>query len=254
MIYTRHILAQGGMPMAKTLIYPIGKSRSCYYCTKLLKAAGLSLIDHPSPEVTHLLLDIPSKPCIELDQILSMLPPTTQVIGGNLNLTENPSWDLLQDENYLTQNAAITAHCAIKVALPCLDTTISDTPTLIIGWGRIGKCLAQLLRSMNCPVTVAARNQSQRAMLSALGYPVQDAGNLNLKGFRLLFNTAPEPILSEQELSPYPNLTKIDLASYPGLTGKDVIFARGLPGIHAPESSGKLQAKTILCYLKEDHS
>ena len=39
---------------------------------------------------------------------------------------------------------------------------------------------------------------------------------------------------------------KIDLASEKGLGGEDVIWARGLPGIHAPESSGRLIAETCL--------
>ena len=153
----------------------------------------------------------------------------------------------------MAQNAAITAHCAIKIAQPYLKTTFPDTPTLIIGWGRIGKCLSKLLKAMDCPVTVAARNPAHRATLRALGYGAQDTAHLSLKGYKLLFNTAPEPILTQSQLLPYPDLIKIELASHPGLSGSDVISARGLPGIHAPETSGKLQFETITRYLKEDH-
>ena len=181
-----------------------------------------------------------------------MLPENVTVIGGNLNLSEWNVWDLLKDEIYLAQNAAITAHCALKAALPYLSTTLPDTPTLIIGCGRIGKCLAALLKSMGCPVTVAARKQSHRAMLKALGFQAQDTESLNLQGFRLLINTVPEPILSQIQLQPYPDLVKIELASHPGLQGNDIIAARGLPGIHAAETSGKLQFETILRYLKEE--
>jgi hypothetical protein len=44
---------------------------------------------------------------------------------------------------------------------------------------------------------------------------------------------------------------KIDLASQPGIGGNDVIWARGLPGKNAPESSGKLIAQTVLRKLEE---
>jgi hypothetical protein len=46
---------------------------------------------------------------------------------------------------------------------------------------------------------------------------------------------------------------KIELASSPGLEGDDVIEALGLPGKYAPETSGKLIARTILrlCAGKE---
>jgi hypothetical protein len=43
----------------------------------------------------------------------------------------------------------------------------------------------------------------------------------------------------------------IDLASRQGIDHEDVIIARGLPGIHFPESSGILIAKTFLQYYKE---
>ena len=39
---------------------------------------------------------------------------------------------------------------------------------------------------------------------------------------------------------------KIELASKAGMVGDDIIPARGLPGIHMPESSGELIAKTFL--------
>ena len=240
--------------MQKALFYPIGKSQSSIHCTRLLQQYGVPLIDHPSPDVTHLLLDVPTKPSDTLTSTLSMLPLSITVIGGNLQLPDIKVWDLLRDETYLSQNAAITAHCALKTALPHLSTTLSDTPTLIIGWGRIGKCLGKLLKSMGCPVTVAARKESHRSILRALGYQTQNTENLNLHSFRLLFNTVPETVISENQLLPYPDLIKIDLASRPGLEGKDIITARGLPGIHAPETSGKLQFETILRYLKEDQT
>ena len=42
---------------------------------------------------------------------------------------------------------------------------------------------------------------------------------------------------------------KIDLASCPGMDAPDVIWARGLPGKDAPETSGELIARTILRLL-----
>lgn len=236
--------------MQKPLIYPIGNTQAIQHAVILLAKAGVPLIDHPSPEVTHLLLDI--RPGCEPGEILRMLPPSTIVIGGDLNLNNYRVWDFLRDPDYLALNAAITAHCALKTALSHLNTTLPDTPTLILGWGRIGKCLAQLLQRMGCPVTVAARKESDRAMLKALGYQTQGTASLTLRGFQLLFNTSPEPILSAADLAPYPELIKIDLASTPGIAGPDILVARGLPGKCAPGSSGKLIADTILRYLKEE--
>lgn len=237
--------------MEKILLYPIGSSDSCSSASGILKQAGFGIIDHPAPEVTHLLLDVPSNRCHELEKVLRMLPRTITVIGGNLNLEslqEYRKCDLLQDPYYLAQNAAITAECALQAAAPHLHTTFADSPALILGWGRIGKCLAKLLKSMGCSVTVAARKRNDRALLKALGYEAVDFSEISgkLKHYRILFNTVPEFPFSFEG-----SCVAIDLASEPGMAGDSVITARGLPGKYAPESSGRLIAETIFRYYKE---
>lgn len=244
-------------------IFPVGKTAACRYAANFLERSGISLVDHPTPEATHLLLDVPSFAADgtlrgggELEPLLQMLPPDITVVGGNLThpaLQGYEALDLLQDADYLAENAAITADCALRVAAQQLEATFSDSPTLIIGWGRIGKCLGQLLRSMGTDVTIAARKASDRAMLRALDYEAVDIRSLCkiLPKYRLLFNTAPELILDQVDLLDTKHCVKIDLASRPGILGEDVIWARGLPGAYAPESSGQLIAKTLLRLSKE---
>jgi len=115
----------------------------------------------------------------------------------------------------------------------------------VIGWGRIGKCLAQLLKSIGAQVTVAARKESDRVMLKALGYGALDTCELDTTPYRLIFNTVPQMICPD---CPGKGL-KIDLASKLGLGGEDVLWARGLPGKDAPESSGHLIAQTVLRFI-----
>lgn len=229
------------------LLYPIGKTEAVRHAAHILQKSGITLIDHPSPEVTHLLMDIRPGTDENLPYILSMLPQDTTVICGQ-NLPTHKVWNLLMDEIYLARNAAITAHCAIKKAFPYLTATLADTPTLVIGWGRIGKSLARLLRAMDCPVTVAARKEKDRAQLTALGYRTQDTARLRPDAFRLIFNTVPHPVLTDC----HSDCIKIELASTDGMTGSNIITARGLPGQLAPISSGTLIAETILRYLKEE--
>lgn len=250
--------------MDKVLLYSIGCTDSCRYASTLLEKNGYSLTDHPSPEVTHLLLDVPSfdttgalRDGSDLKELLRMLPKSLAIIGGNLNqeyLYDYRKIDLLQDPYYLAKNAAITAECALKVAAPYLKTTFTDSPALILGWGRIGKCLAKLLLAADCPVTVAARKDSDRAMLEALGYRAVDFSQISkiLGQYKLLFNTVPDLPLHSDIMDQWENGVAIDLASYPGMKGKNVIPARGLPGKYAPESSGKLIAETIQRIDKEE--
>lgn len=241
--------------MKPMLIYPAAATEAVRYAVLNLHKEGICTIDHPAPEITHLLLDVPSfasdgKPRngTKLETILERIPPDVTVVGGNLDhpaLSGYKVMDLLKDEYYWAQNAAITADCALRVATPLLKTTFRDTPTLILGWGRIGKCLANLLRGTGAQVIVAARKETDRAMLNALGYEAVDFSHLP-SFCKLVFNTVPG-----QDFGDFPNCVKIDLASQKSLTGEDVVWARGLPGTMVPESSGNLIAKTILRLCKE---
>lgn len=248
------------MYLENRLFYPIGTTSACTYAAAFLQAAGEAMVDHPTPEVTHVLLDVPSfSPGrgVDAEEILRMLPHSVTIIGGQLDqsfLDGYKKIDLLSDEAYLAGNAAITADCALQVAAPLLNCTLQQADALVIGWGRIGKCLAVLLKAIGNDVTVAARKEGDRAILHALGYRTADPGRLSgkLQNTRLIFNTAPEMVLTEAQLKQTKNCVKIDLASRRGLGGDDIIWARGLPGIHAPESAGKLMARTILRKLKEE--
>lgn len=239
-------------------IYPIGSTKGCTYAAKLLAEKGIPVIDHPSPEVTHLMLDVPAfrpdgqlRGGGDLEQVLPMLPPHITILGGNLMCPALEGYrkvDFLQDADYLAQNAAITADCALRLAGNHMAHTFADASALVIGWGRIGKCLSRLLKQVGCAVTVAARSPSDRAMAQALGYEVIAIPEIPkyLPTASLLFNTVPIPILD----TPIPSgCTALELASQPGIPRENTIPAGGLPGRLAPESSGRLIAKTILRWI-----
>ena len=69
--------------------------------------------------------------------------------------------------------------------------------------------------------------------------------------FRLIFNTAPGMMVPAHIAASCQSCLKVDLASVPGIGGADVIQARGLPGLHVPESAGKLIARTVLRLTQE---
>lgn len=243
--------------MKTALLYPAGTTRACVYAAQHFARAGVAIIDHPAPEITHLLLDVPSfspdgaSRCGNLSQLLRMLPPELTVIGGKLHhpaLEGYEKLDLLENESYLAANAALTARCALRLAGERLEVSLFHCPTVVIGWGRIGKCLVRLLRALDADVTVVARNGRDRAMLRALGYPAASVEELDTlaPGTRLLINTAPAPILEGAHLGLWREALKIDLASRQGLLGEDVLWARGLPGVRVPASSGALIAQTVL--------
>ena len=119
---------------------------------------------------------------------------------------------------------------------------------LVIGWGRIGKCLSRLLRQMGANVTVCAKKAKDRNILSAMGYNAVDFHEVDLTDYKVIYNTAPTMVFPTCP----GDALKIDLASRLGLGSPDVIWARGLPGKDAPESSGNLIAKTLIPILRKE--
>lgn len=242
-------------------IYPLGETAACRHSACLLRQQSLPLIDHPSPEVTHLMLDVPSfQPDGQLrcggslEPILRMLPADITILGGNLYtpfLDSYQKFDLLRSEDYLARNAAITADCAIRLIGTKMHSTFSDSPALVIGWGRIGKSLAQKLRRLGCSVTVAARNPKDQSTLSMLGYSAISIEDIpsRLNQFKILFNTVPHAVLNT---SLPDEILALELASSPGIPAEFAIDGRGLPERLAPLSSGKLIAETILHFLRRD--
>ena len=226
--------------MEEILVLPAGTGKAVAWAAEHLRRRGIPLTEQPSAEVTHLLLDVPTK---EIPRgLLAQLPGTVTIAGGNLPDTGHPTLDLLKNETYLASNAAITARCALRVAAEHMERVLEGLQVLVIGRGRIGTCLAGLLAKLGCRVTIAARKKGDRAMAEALGFGSLDIPALaEAQGFDLIFNTVPAPLppLSGPGL-------KIELASAPGLTGEDVIMARGLPGRYAPESAGALMADVLI--------
>ena len=253
----------GVMLLKDILIFPVGISKSCYFASQFLNESGVPLTDHLSPEITHLLLDVPSfneRGLLwdnqNLQKLLTMLPEFVTIIGGNLTpdyLLNYKKIDLLKDVWFQCQNASITAECALQVAANALHTTFPDSPALILGWGRIGKCLSRLLQTIGCQVTVAARKEGDRAMAMATGLDALDYPDIpdKLSHFRILFNTVPIQTIPIPILDAWKDGIKLDLASSPGMVCDKVITARGLPGKYAPESTGKLIAESVKRALTE---
>ena len=235
--------------MKPILIYTAGASPALEFARDELS----DCITEDPECATHLLLPVPSfepdgsvKGGISTEALLRKLPRGIPIIGGNLNhpsLEGHDTLDLLQDPFYVAQNAAITAHCALGMILPKLSVTLSGQRVLILGFGRIGKCLADLLGRIGAKVTVAARKDRDRAMAEALGFESEVPGQCRAADYRVIVNTVPAPLLDAADCAA--NTLLLDLASTRGIAGDRVIWARGLPGKCTPETSGKLIATTL---------
>ena len=247
--------------MEDPVIYCAGTTAAARYAAIALGERGFSVTYEPYSDAQYVLFDVPSlgqddllRGGMPLPELLERIPDKAILLGGNLNhplLSKYRKIDLLKDETYLQENARITAYCALQIISEALAVTIEEAKILVIGWGRIGKILSSLLIRLGADVTIASSDARKIASLRALGTAAIDTGSIHPGEFTAIINTAPAHILSAEALKDCPSATKIDLASVKGLGGTDVVWARGLPGIHAPESSGKLIARCILSHIQE---
>lgn len=228
----------------------VQRSQAIRYAARELDDLGIHVTEKCAPDVTHVLLPVPSFTGGDgyLAHLLAKLPDDVIISGGNLSspLTEGyQAVDFLKDPFYLAENAAITASCAMQMLRERLDD-LEGKQTFVIGWGRIGKCLGQLLREQGARVTIGARKPGDLAMIHALGYQslsLQDA-SAELNRFDVILNTVPVLLFPQAEVKD--GAVVLELASKPGITGPSVIDARGLPGKLAPKESGKLITKTFI--------
>lgn len=216
-----------------------------------LSDLGIPVAFSPDLGCTHLLLPVPSFPLGDsfLPSILDALPDYVIISGGNLTsekLSGYQTIDYLTDPFYLAQNAAITARCAVKLARIRLPTSFQNKRILILGFGRIGKCLCRELGSTGAEIYVAARKDADLALIGALGFHAVSIRNVKkyAEHMDIIFNTVPEMVLPDY--SPKEESIAIELASKPGIGGSNVIPARGLPAKMAPEESGELIARTFI--------
>ena len=174
--------------MSKYIFYPANRSAAVLAAAECLKSKGYGVVDRPCEGVTHLILPVPSfdeagnlKGGGDPEALLRQLPPDVTIVGGKLPKERFPrhkTMDLLADEQYLADNAAISAYCALRLAMMELPVMLRGCKVLILGWGRIAKCLSALLWALEADVTIAARKESDRAMAHALGYHAEEIAAL----------------------------------------------------------------------------
>ena len=157
--------------MFKGTVLCIPRSEAVRHAAQILSELGICVTRKCAPDVTHVLLPVPSFSNGDeyLAHFLTELPDDVIISGGNLHsplLEHYRRVDFLQDPYYLAENAAITADCALEI----IEKEIPETcNVLVLGWGRIGKCLSQLLRCKGFEVTIAVRKSADLAMIRALG-------------------------------------------------------------------------------------
>lgn len=167
--------------------------------------------------------------------------------------------DYMKREELSLLNAVPTAEGAVQIALEELPVTLSGMKTLIVGCGRIGTALVNILKGFGADVTVSVRNARGAAKARVAGVKTCCTNRMETD-FGLVFNTVPSMIFDRELLKKFSRETLfIDLASKPGgidfgaaaELGIRAIWALGLPGKTAPITSGEIIADTVGGILSE---
>ena len=170
--------------------------------------------------------------------------------------------DIMKRDDLAILNTIATAEGTIEVAIKNTDKILQGSRVLILGFGRVGKIVANKFSKMSAIVTCAARKVSDLAWIKAYGYNSLNINDMlyDLKEFDIIINTVPQTILKEKELKHVDSeALLIDLASSPGgIDGKmatgmglNFIWALALPGRIAPSSSAKFIKDTVYNILDE---
>ncbi len=217
----------------------MGSDRRYAALADLFRAEGHALVD-----------------AVDADLIITSSPPPACAPTGKKMATCGPrsapegQIDLLQDEEYLVDVAYMTAEGAIAAAMAASEAMICGSTALIVGWGRIGKTLTELLLSLGAHVTVLTRRLSARAEIELLGAHAAstDDAAAEIEGKRLVFSTPPALVLDDAVLKHADkNAMIIDLASPPYGVDLDAAWALGLrawrepglPGRYCPENAAQ---------------
>ena len=207
---------------------------------------------------------------LTLEELVPPLEEGTLVLGGKippalkqrLSRKGCPVEDYLAREEMAVMNAVPTAEGAIAIAMEELPVTLFRCRCLVIGYGRVGRVLAQDLRGLGAAVTVAARRHEvlSWAQIAGCDAVAMEALEDLLPSAQVVFNTVPAAVLGEDRLARLSrDCLVIDLASKPGGVDFDTaarlgirtIWALSLPGKAAPITAAEILKDTILNIIAE---
>lgn len=159
--------------------------------------------------------------------------------------------DLSYDEQFLLENAELTALAALGIYLGSTKCSLRDTSVGIVGYGRIGKKLTAMLLYLGADVKVFTSRENMRLDLCECGVATaKSSKDADLCGLDVLINTAPAVIFAPDAIPD--GLRIIDLASgenFPGMSGVEKYPS--IPAKMFPKSAGRAWGRAVERYLSK---
>ena len=191
---------------------------------------------------------------------LEALPGLTdgaRVFGGGKLALKNYT-DYLSLDSYALKNAVLTAEGAICHMLGNTAFSLWKSNVLVIGYGRVGKILADRLSGFKPNLYVSARSEKDFAALEALSvkHICTSAIDKCDTRFDVVFNTVDikhnDSVAAALSGSLYIDLSSRGELPHDAAENHGIKYERlpGIPAKTAPVTAGVIIAETVIEYLK----
>ena len=140
-------------------------------------------------------------------------------VYSQLNKSYKSVIDIMKREELIILNTIATAEGTVKIAIESTEKILHGSNVLILGFGRVGKVVANKFSKMDCNVTCAARKIEDLAWIQANGYKKMNINEMDesISNFDIIINTVPKVIVNRNILEMMKkDVLIIDLASNPG--------------------------------------
>lgn len=212
-----------------------GQDNRSKYLRKLyenvdVKEADVVILPIPYTRDNIYLGDMVTKIDSVLDKLNGKIVVTGNISEENIKIFDeknNKVIDIMKYDEFKIKNAVATCEGSISRAVELTDFTLNSSNILILGYGRIGKILANMLHSYGANIFCEARKEGDIALIEAMGYNGIRLENIqaNVSNMDIIFNTIPSCIIDESIIKRLKkDVCIIDIASNPG--GVDYIAAR----------------------------
>jgi len=196
------------------------------------------------------------------EEIFAEIEPGSVLLLCGPKFPGERRWDLQyvnlwQDEQLLRENAWLTAEGAAASAMRRCGCSMRHVSSAVIGYGRIGRALTEILKNLGARVTVVSRTEAKRRQAVESGAQAADMIEMEnvLPGKQLIFSTPPAEVIDKEMLARIDkNALLMDLASPPyGFDldaalelGLQACREPGLPGRYCPMSAARVLYHAIL--------
>lgn len=193
------------------------------------------------------------------ENIISRTNSNSFVITCNYECNDRKYTDINKFEEFTSMNAIPSAEGAIFEAMKASSIPLFGSKTLVMGYGRIGKIIADRMKSFCSDVTVAARNPKDRFSAIAMGLSGINYESLydEINQFDYIFQTVPHLVLTDRLLEKTRGII-IELSSKCAGTDyefaiankNNILYCPALPEKYSKDFAAKVFADSVKSILE----